>query len=78
MKKSIDYLNEGMEVQKQRGEQYDAKGTGELSFDAAAKAFNAMTGQNLKVSYVCLILTFVKAVRKYSDTTRVHEDSLLD
>lgn len=78
MKTSIDYLNECMEVQKQRGEQYDSKGTGERSFDAAAKAFNAMTGQNLKGSDVCLLLACVKAVRQYSDPTRVHEDSLLD
>jgi hypothetical protein len=77
-KKSIDYLNECVEVQKQRGEQYDSKGTGERSFDAAAKAFNAMTGQNLKGSDVCLLLACVKAVRQYSDPTRVHEDSLLD
>ena len=77
-KKSIDYLNECMEVQKQRGEQYDSKGTGERSFDAAAKAFNAMTGQNLKGSDVCLLLACVKVVRQYSDPTRVHEDSLLD
>jgi hypothetical protein len=77
-KKSIDYLNECIEVQKQRGEQYDSKGTGERSFDAAAKAFNAMTGQNLKGSDVCLLLACVKAVRQYSAPTRVHEDSLLD
>jgi hypothetical protein len=77
-KKSIDYLKECMEVQKQRGEQYDSKGTGERSFDAAAKAFNAMTGRNLKGSDACLLLACVKAVRQYSDPTRVHEDSLLD
>lgn len=77
-KTSKDYLNECIEVQNQRGEQYDSKGTGERSFAAAASAFNAMTGQNLKGSDVCLLLTCVKAVRQYSDTTRVHEDSLLD
>lgn len=77
-KKSIQYLSDCMEVQKQRGEQYDSKGTGERSFAAAASAFNAMTGQNLKGSDVCLLLTCVKAVRQYSDPSRVHEDSLLD
>ena len=77
-KSSKDYLNECIEVQNQRGEQYDSKGTGERSFAAAASAFNAMTGQNLKGSDVCLLLTCVKAVRQYSDPTRVHEDSLLD
>lgn len=78
LKTSKDYLNQCIEVQNQRGEQYDSKGTGERSFAAAASAFNAMTGQNLKGSDVCLLLTCVKAVRQYSDTTRVHEDSLLD
>lgn len=77
-KTSKDYLNECIEVQNQRGEQYDSKGTGERSFAAAASAFNAMTGQNLKGSDVCLLLACVKAVRQYSDPTRVHEDSLLD
>ena len=77
-KSSKDYLKECIEVQNQRGEQYDSKGTGERSFAAAASAFNAMTGNNLKGSDVCLLLACVKAVRQYSDTTRVHEDSLLD
>ena len=77
-KTAKDYLNECIEVQNQRGEQYDSKCTGERSFAAAASAFNAMTGNNLKGSDVCLLLTCVKAVRQYSDTTRVHEDSLLD
>lgn len=77
-KLATQYLNECIEVQKQRGEQYDSKGTGERSFAAAASAFNAMTGQNLKGSDVCLMLACVKAVRQYSDPSRVHEDSLLD
>jgi hypothetical protein len=77
-KTAKDYLNECIEVQNQRGEQYDSKGTGERSFAAAASAFNAMTGSNLKGSDVCLLLACVKAVRQYSDPSRVHEDSLLD
>lgn len=77
-KLATQYLNECIEVQKQRGEQYDSKGTGERSFASAAGAFNAMTGSNLKGSDVCLLLACVKAVRQYSDQSRVHEDSLLD
>lgn len=77
-KLATQYLNECIQVQKQRGEQYDSAGTGERSFDAAAKAYNALTGQNLKGSDVCLILTCVKAVRQYSNPDRLHEDSLLD
>ena len=78
MKSSKGYLNECIEVQNQRGEQYDSKGTGERSFAAAASAFNAMTGQKIKGSDVCLLLVCVKAVRQYSAPSRVHEDSLLD
>ena len=77
-KLATQYLNECIEVQKQRGEQYDSTGTGERSFAAAASAFNALTGQNLKGSDVCLLLTCVKAVRQYSNPNRLHEDSLLD
>lgn len=77
-KTASDYLSECISVQKQRGEQYDSKGTGERSFDAAARAFNALTGGNLKGSDVCLLLTCVKAVRQYSNPERLHDDSLLD
>lgn len=77
-KTANQYLNDCIQVQKQRGEQYNSKGTGERSFAAAATAYNAITGHNLKGSDVCLLLTCVKAVRQYSDPTRVHEDSLLD
>lgn len=77
-KTAKQYLSECIDVQNQRGEQYDSKGTGERSFDAAAKAYNALTGQNLKGSDVCLMLSCVKAVRQYSDPSRLHEDSLLD
>lgn len=77
-KSAKQYLNECIDVQNQRGEQYDSTGTGERSFDAAAKAYNALTGGSLKDSDVCLLLTCVKAVRQYSNPNRLHEDSLLD
>ena len=77
-KLATQYLNECIDVQKQRGEQYDSTGTGGRSFAAAASAFNAITGKNLKGSDVCLLLTCVKAVRQYSNPDRLHEDSLLD
>lgn len=77
-KTSVEYLNECIEVQKQRGEQYDSAGTGERSFSAAAQAYNAITGRDLKGSDVCLMLEMVKNVRQYSDPSRLHEDSVLD
>ena len=49
---SVDYLKRCIDVQAERGKQYDASGTGERSFDAAAKAFNALTGEKLNGSDV--------------------------
>lgn len=76
--KSTDLLQACADVQLERGKQYDAQQTGERSFQAAAQAFNALTGSNLKGSDVCLMLVCVKAVRQYSDPSRVHDDSVLD
>lgn len=75
---AAEYLSACAQVQLERGKQYDASGTGERSFDAAAEAFNCITGKHLRGSDVCLILELVKKVRQYSDTTRLHADSVLD
>ena len=77
-KTSLELLNESAAVQAERGKQYDTEQTGERSFQAAATAFNALTGASLKGSDVCLLLTCVKAVRQYSNPTRLHQDSVLD
>lgn len=75
---AAEYLSACAQVQLERGKQYDASGTGERSFDAAAEAFNCITGKQLRGSDVCLILELVKKVRQYSDLTRLHADSVLD
>lgn len=75
---AAEYLAACAQVQLERGKQYDASGTGERSFDAAAEAFNCITGKHLRGSDVCLILELVKKVRQYSDPTRLHADSVLD
>jgi hypothetical protein len=77
-KTAVEFLNACAAVQSERGKQYDASGTGERSFAAAASAFNAATGKNLTGSDVCLLLTMVKLVRQYSSPDRLHHDSLLD
>jgi hypothetical protein len=77
-KTSVEFLNACATVQSERGKQYDASGTGERSFAAAAGAFNAATGKSLTGSDVCLLLTMVKLVRQYSSPHRLHYDSLLD
>ena len=75
---AAEYLSACAQVQFERGKQYDAGDTGERSFDAAAEAFNCITGKHLRGSDVCLILELVKKVRQYSDPTRLHADSVLD
>lgn len=75
---SVQYLNRCKAVQAERGKQYDSEGAGERSFDAAAQAFNALTGEKLNGSDVCLLLTCLKVVRQNSDKSRIHDDSLLD
>lgn len=77
-KTAVEFLNACAAVQSERGKQYDASGTGERSFAAAASAFNAATGKSLTGSDVCLLLTMVKLVRQYSSPGRLHHDSLLD
>jgi hypothetical protein len=77
-KTAVEFLNACAAVQSERGKQYDASGTGERSFAAAASAFNAATGKSLTGSDVCLLLTMVKLVRQYSSPNRLHHDSLLD
>jgi hypothetical protein len=77
-KTASDYLAACTKVQDERGKQYDASSTGERSFDAAAEAFNCVTGKDLRGSDVCLILEMVKLIRQYSDPTRLHADSVLD
>lgn len=78
MKTAKDYLQACIKVQKERGEQYDSQGTGERSFAACATAYNAITGNDLQGSDICLILQILKDVRQYSNPARIHEDSLLD
>ena len=77
-KTAVEFLNACAAVQSERGKQYDASGTGERSFAAAASAFNAATGKSLTGSDVCLLLTMVKLVRQYSSPDSLHQDSLLD
>ena len=77
-KTSAEYLSECLRVQTERAKQYDAKGTGERSFEAAADAFSSLTGKHLSGSDVCLLLQLVKYVRQYSSPERMHQDSVLD
>lgn len=75
---SVEFLQQCIDVQAERGKQYDPKGDKERSFATVANMFNEVRGTELKGSDVCLILEFVKLVRQYADPSRVHDDSLLD
>lgn len=76
--KATEFLSLCADIQAERAKQYDKHGEGERSFSAAAQAFNAVTGNNLKGSDVCLILEMVKLVRQYSTPERLHKDSVID
>lgn len=76
-KTAIEFLNDCIDVQSQRGKEYQGDDN-ERSFQTVADAFNTITGRDLKASDICLILTTLKLVRQYSDPNRLHADSLLD
>lgn len=75
---SVEFLQSCIDVQAERGKQYDPKGDKERSFATVASMFNEVRSTELKGSDICLILEFVKLVRQYADPSRVHDDSLLD
>ena len=75
---SVEFLQQCIDVQAERGKQYDPKGDKERSFATVASMFNEVRSTELKGSDICLILEFVKLVRQYADPSRVHDDSLLD
>jgi hypothetical protein len=78
MKTSTEYLQDCIDVQTERGKDYDTNSTKERSFAQAAHAYNEITGRDLKGSDICLILEMVKLVRQYAQPNRLHEDSVLD
>lgn len=78
IKAAHEILAECVQVQHERGKDYDTQGSQqERSFASVATAFNAITGQSLTPAEVCLVLQIVKDVRQWSQD-RLHEDSVLD
>ena len=78
LQKAKDFLTESIKVQRERCKQYGARKKDERSFAAVATAFNAITGNTLQGSDICLILQILKDVRQYSNPAQLHTDSLLD
>lgn len=75
--KSTEFLQSAMDVQKERGEQYD-KPTGERSMGATVRAFNAITGHVLEESDGWMLLGLLKLVRQSQNPEKYHHDSALD
>ncbi|MDC0644021.1 DUF6378 domain-containing protein [Crocinitomicaceae bacterium] len=71
-------LQDCMDIQLERGKQYDGKQGQERSFKRVADAYNAITHSDLKGSDVALILQILKDVRMYTNMDSLHEDSVLD
>ena len=71
--KSTEFLQSAMDVQKERGEQYD-KPSGERSMVATVRAFNAITGHVLEESDGWML----KLVRQAQNPEKYHHDSALD
>lgn len=75
--KSTEFLQSAMDVQKERGEQYD-KPSGERSMGATVRAFNAITGHALEESDGWMLLGLLKLVRQSQNPEKYHHDSALD
>lgn len=77
---SKDFLNACIQVQNERGAEYEQNNTQERSFDYVADMFNAAKNRrtNLTGSDIALILDCLKKVRQNANPDRIHYDSLLD
>lgn len=75
--KSNEFLQAAIDVQKERGAQYD-KPSGERSMGATVAAFNCITGNNLKEQDGWMLLGLLKLVRQSQNPEKYHHDSALD
>ena len=75
--KSNEFLQAAIDVQKERGAQYD-KQSGERSMGATVAAFNCITGNSLKEQDGWMFLGLLKLVRQSQNPEKYHHDSALD
>lgn len=75
--KSTEFLQAAIDVQTERGKQYD-KPTGERSMGATISAFNCITGYTLEESDGWMLLGLLKLVRQSQNPEQYHHDSALD
>lgn len=76
-KNSTYFLQAAIDVQAERGKQYDSPG-GERSMGRTVQAFNAITGRDLTEAEGWLLLQVLKDVRQWQNPDKFHEDSALD
>ncbi|WP_447742454.1 hypothetical protein [Pseudomonas laurentiana] len=76
-KTSVEFLQAAIDVQAERGKQYDSPG-GERSMGRTVQAFNAITGRDLTEAEGWLLLQVLKDVRQWQNPDKFHEDSALD
>jgi len=76
-KNSTYFLRAAIDVQAERGKQYDAP-DGERSMGRTVQAFNAITGRDLTEAEGWLLLQVLKDVRQWQNPDKFHEDSALD
>lgn len=75
--KSTDFLQSAIDVQAERGKQYDSP-EGERSMGRTMAAFNAITGRDLAEAEGWLLLQILKDVRQWQNPEQYHHDSALD
>lgn len=75
--KSTEFLQAAIDVQAERGKQYD-KPNGERSMAATVSAFNCITGNMLEESDGWMFLGLLKLVRQSQNPEQYHHDSALD
>lgn len=75
--KSTDFLQSAIDVQAERGQQYDSP-EGERSMGRTVAAFNAVTGRDLTEAEGWLLLQLLKDVRQWQNPGQYHHDSALD
>lgn len=75
--RSDEFLQAAIDVQTERGEQYDNP-TGERSMSRIVGAFNIITGQNISESEGWLFMQVMKDVRQWQNPNKYHHDSALD
>jgi hypothetical protein len=71
---STDFLRRAIELQGERGAEYENNEGTERSFDKIATAFNSITSKDVTPAEIALIFTLLKLVRQWS-ADRYHPDS---